>query len=149
MKKLNNSGIAHLMLIVVLIVAVAAFGTFKLVQRAQAGHTLGDKVTCVIDAPNTISGASKYDVNVYITNNTNDTYMPHPVLSVQLFDSNGAPTQVITSDFGFQNVAAHASAVKNTLGSGQWSLTAPSTKAIYTLRDTGSAASCTKTVVSS
>ena len=73
--------------------------------------------------------------------------MPHPVLSVQLFDSTSAPTQVITSDFGFQNVAAHASAVRNTLESGQWSLNDTNTKAKYTFRDTGSAASCTKTVV--
>ncbi|MDL2341690.1 MAG: hypothetical protein QFB87_01255 [Patescibacteria group bacterium] len=146
MKKLNTSGIAHFAVLAVIVLGLAGFGTFKLVQRAQASQNVGHKVTCTLDAPDAIAEGAGFDVIAYFTNGTGKAYTPHPVLTAEFFDNSETATRLITADLGFQEIAASATATKNTVAGGQWKILAPSTKIVYTLRDVSSAASCTATV---
>jgi hypothetical protein len=149
MKKLNNTGIAHLSLLLVVVVAIVGVVGFKVVQQARAGTTRSTQVTCVLSAPNTVGANEGFDVNLYMTNSTGTSYTPLPVVSIQTYDANGTPTFVKAGQLHFQSVASQATGQLNLLKTGQWSLGDTDQKAVFTVRDTTSAASCTKTVLRS
>jgi hypothetical protein len=149
MKKLNNNGIAHFALVLVVVIAIVGVVGFKVVQRARAGTSRSTQVTCVLSAPNTVGASEGFDVNLYMTNSTNASYTPLPVVSVQTYDASGIPTFVKAGQIHFQSVASQSTGQLNLLKTGQWSLGDTDQKAVFTVRDTTSAASCTKTVLRS
>ena len=148
MKKLNNSGFAHFILLV-LVVALTVVGAvgFEVVSHAKANSSVSDKISCVLSAPTAAVAGNGYDLNVYITNNTTKEYTPKPVLTIQTFDDAGNQTYTHTQDFNFPPVAANATSQLNPAASGQWSLKDTDQKTVYTVDDGASTASCSSTVV--
>lgn len=147
MKRLNNQGFGHVFLILVLIVAAAAVGSFELVRRAQADKFSNNKsVACVIAAPTVVKAGEPYDVQVYFTNNSGKVYTPAISVHYESFDVSGLATNEDTGNVAIPTLAAKSTALVNTLSGQQWSMSGTDAKSVYTVVDATSAAICNATV---
>jgi hypothetical protein len=149
MKKLNNSGLGHIIALMVIIVIAVAVAGLKVYQHANASTIDSTHISCVLNAPTAIQAEDGFDVDLYMTNNTKSSYTPLPVITVQTFDDNGTSTSTIVHQLDFQSVAPSGSSELTLLKDQQWSLGSTDQKAVFTARDSASAASCSKTVLRS